>query len=322
MLAWPESQLFLTAEEISSLREACAPEFTRRCRSMRIDEDLSGYLDALYLPLAAWLVKQGERRGACLVVGLCGGQGAGKSTLATLLKSVLEAGFGKRVATMSIDDIYKTKEEREALAAHVHPLFATRGVPFTHDVSLGVGVIKRLCSGALEVPIPVFDKATDTRKPASAWACQSGPCDLVLFEGWCVGAVAQPEEALLKPVNILESKEDETGVWRRTVNQALAQDYARLFGLLDTLILLRVEGMHRVFEWRRLQEQKLAREVAAAGEVVPGLSVMSGPAVERFVMHYERLTRHILAEMPARADVVMAIDSSHNPSEIHFNQPL
>ncbi|MGH8257484.1 MAG: kinase, partial [Steroidobacteraceae bacterium] len=32
----------------------------------------------------------------------------------------------------------------------------------------------------------------------------------------------------------------------------------------------------------------------------------------RFVMHYERLTRHILAEMPGRADVLVTLDARRN----------
>ena len=34
---------------------------------------------------------------------------------------------------------------------------------------------------------------------------------------------------------------------------------------------------------------------------------MSPGEVERFIRHYERLTRHILQEMPARADLVVRL---------------
>jgi len=44
--------------------------------------------------------------------------------------------------------------------------------------------------------------------------------------------------------------------------------------------------------------------------------------VDRFVMHYERLTRHILAEMPGRADIVLDLDESHSAARVHINKPI
>ncbi len=95
--------------------------------------------------------------------------------------------------------------------------------------------------------MPVFDKAMDTRLAPDRWRRQRGPVATVLFEGWCVGAVPENEAALTQPVNVLEREEDRDGVWRRTVNEHLRGDYQRLFALIDVLILLRVDGMHRVF---------------------------------------------------------------------------
>jgi D-glycerate 3-kinase len=40
---------------------------------------------------------------------------------------------------------------------------------------------------------------------------------------------------------------------------------------------------------------------------------MSEAEIARFVGHYERLTRWILAEMPARADWVVTLDTNRNP---------
>ena len=71
-----------------------------------------------------------------LVVGICGAQGSGKSTLTAVLRKLLEM-RGLRVASLSLDDLYLTRGERRELAARIHPLLATRGVPGTHDVELG-----------------------------------------------------------------------------------------------------------------------------------------------------------------------------------------
>ncbi len=318
---WPSQQLFLTRERLAALAERCRPAFVAECRAMRIDEDLSPLLESLYLPLAAWLrARCGDDR-RTQVVGVCGAQGSGKSTLCRLLGAVLEQSFDEPAVALSIDDIYETRERRAELAAQAHPLFATRGVPGTHDVALGLDVVGRLISLGEDqaVPLPVFDKATDTRLAPDRWRCQSGPVATVLFEGWCVGAVPENEAALIDPINILEREEDRDGVWRRTVNERLRGDYQRLFALIDVLILLRVDSMRRVFEWRRLQEHKLA---AASAAKSADTRIMTDEQVDRFVMHYERLTRHILAEMPARADIVFDLDESHSAARVHINNPI
>jgi D-glycerate 3-kinase len=94
-----------------------------------------------------------------------------------------------------------------------------------------------------------------------------------------------------------------------------------LYGLIDVQLLLQGEGMHKVYEWRRLQERKLAAKAAEAESGATALRTMSEAEVDRFIMHYERLTRHILAEMPERADVVLPIDDTHNPASVRINRP-
>jgi D-glycerate 3-kinase len=318
---WPSLQLFLTKERLAALAERCRPAFVAECRAMRIDEDLSPLLESLYLPLAAWLRARRGDHGSTQVVGVCGAQGSGKSTFCRLLGTVLETAFGEPAVALSIDDIYETRERREELAAEVHPLFATRGVPGTHDVALGIDIVGRLISLGEDqaVPLPVFDKAMDTRLAPDRWHCQRGPVASVLFEGWCVGAVPENEAALTDPINSLEREEDRDGVWRRTVNESLRGDYQRLFALIDVLILLRVDGMHQVFEWRRLQEHKLAAEASAKAA---DTRIMTDEQLDRFIMHYERLTRHILSEMPDRADIVFDLDESHSAARVHINNPI
>jgi D-glycerate 3-kinase len=45
---------------------------------------------------------------------------------------------------------------------------------------------------------------------------------------------------------------------------------------------------------------------------------MSDTEVLHFISHYERLTRHILNEMPARADVLVALDASRQPTVLRL----
>lgn len=239
------------------------------------------------------------------VVGLCGAQGSGKSTLASAVAREADA-LGLVTAVISIDDIYLALAERLALARAVHPLLRTRGVPGTHDVGLGLSLLEALDRGESAL-LPRFDKALDDRLPQALWDHGSAGCQLVLFEGWCVGALPQTEDALVAPINALEADEDRDGIWRRYANRALAGSYQRLFARIDALVLLAAPGFDVVLDWRREQEAAL------------GARAMGEGALARFVQHYERLTRHILAEMPGRADLVIELDSGRAPLAIRRN---
>jgi D-glycerate 3-kinase len=267
-------------------------------------------------PLAARIEGLRSRLGQPVVVGLCGSQGSGKSTMAAFLQGLLEA-EGRRVAALSLDDLYLTHAARAELARTRHPLFATRGVPGTHDVALGERTLDALTHATLpgETRLPRFDKAADDPVPEVAWPVQATPGDVVLFEGWCVGARPQAVAELEMPVNALERDEDGDGSWRRTVNAKLAGAYQHLFGRLDALVLIQAPGFEAVMAWRSLQEAKLAARLAASGE--PGRT-MTEAEIARFIQHYERLTRHILAEMPARADAVVALGADHRVTGVRY----
>ena len=250
------------------------------------------------------------RRNHPLVVGICGSQGSGKTTLTGVLASEL-AGRGYRVASLSLDDLYLTRASRVALAATVHPLLATRGVPGTHDVDLGLGLFDSLGEPG-HARLPCFDKACDDRCSEERWTTIETPVDIFLFEGWCVGAVAQSPDALLEPINSIEQCEDPHGVWRRYVNEQLATRYAHLFSRIDLLILLAAPGFEVVQDWRWEQEEELRRRLLAANGDVS--SLMGRGELERFISLYERITRHILLEMPQRADVLVKLDRERNMS--------
>ncbi len=236
-----------------------------------------------------------------LVLGLCGAQGSGKSTLAAALVDAATR-RGLAAAALSLDDLYRTRAERSVLAREVHPLLATRGVPGTHDVALGLDLLVRIEAGEA-VCLPRFDKATDDRAPEAQWTAVPGSLDLLVFEGWCVGARPQAAAALVDPVNALEAGEDADGHWRRWVNAELAGDYQRLFARIGVLVLLAAPGFEVVADWRLEQEQA-------------GAGVMDAGQIARFIQHYERLTRHILAEMPDRADLVIRLDRDRKPLAI------
>ncbi len=268
----------------------------------RLPETYRTVVDQFWQPLATRIARDATARRP-LIVGINGAQGSGKTTVCRFLEVLLRA-RGLRTVTLSLDDLYLTQPERHVLAKQIHPLFATRGVPGTHAVGMGMAIIEAALVGR-SFTLPRFDKARDDR--AELGEAITGPVDVLLLEGWCVGAVAQPLSALATPANTLESQEDDGGIWRGLVNRFLAGDYARLFGLIDLLVMLKVESFGYVLRNRSLQETKLR----AANPQAPGL--MGDDALTRFVAHYERLTRWMLVEMPGRADIVFDIGPDQKP---------
>jgi D-glycerate 3-kinase len=277
-------------------------------------------VEAVHRPVASAIARRQADLRRPMVVGLCGSQGSGKSTMAAFLKALLQD-QGLRAAILSLDDLYLPRGQREHLARTAHPLLLTRGAPGTHDPGLGMALIDILTdrSGA-EVSLPRFDKAEDDRAAAQTWPRVRAPIDVVLLEGWCVGAAPQPDTVLGEPINPLERDQDADGRWRRYVNAQLKGDYARLFSRIDVLALLQAPSFDVVFGWRALQEKRLAERVAREG--ISGRRVMSDEEIGAFLMHYQRLTEWILEEMPGRADIVMPLDPNHRITGVRFRSVL
>ena len=265
-----------------------------------------------------WLVQQAlaasaARAGRGLrVFGICGLQGSGKSTLAAqLVAAARQAGLA--AASVSLDDFYLTAAQRRRLARDVHPLLAIRGPPGTHDLDLALETFAALRRG-LTRPLPRFDKAGDDRLAPEHWADTPAPLDLLVFEGWCLGVPAESEEALREPLNPLERDEDPDGRWRRWCNAALARDYPPLWAHVDVLWFLQPRGFETVHAWRGEQE----RALQAAH---PGHTGMDDAALDRFIQHYERVSRQALRTMPGIADACVALDSERQPLHVRLRQP-
>lgn len=272
----------------------------------RLPEAYRHTIDNALLPLAAALAQRARFSDHMVLVGLCGAQGSGKSTAAAALVELL-AREELPAAALSIDDFYLPRAQRAALARDVHPLLATRGVPGTHDVELAQATIDSL-AGDEPVLLPVFDKASDDRLPRRQWRPAAGPLRVVILEGWCVGARPQGAAQLAVPVNTLEREEDPDGRWRAHVNAALAGPYRPLFDRLSPMVLLEAPSFEVVHGWRAQQEHKLRARLEAQGADTS--RVMDDAGIARFIAHYERVTRHILAEMPQRADHLIRLSAT------------
>lgn len=233
------------------------------------------------------------------VIGVTGAQGAGKSTLARQLVHAATA-RGLRAATVSLDDLYLGRRARARLARGVHPLFATRGPPGTHDLARGEAVLAAHRAGR-PVRLPRYDKWHDRPVPPSRWPAPR-TLDLLVFEGWCIGVPPQPDTALARPVNALEREDDAGGGWRRAVNAQLAGPYRALWSHIDLLVALHAPGFDVVPAWRAGQEASVRARRGGAG--------MSAAEIARFVAHFERLTRHALRVMPRHADLLVTLDTA------------
>ena len=199
------------------------------------------------------------------------------------------------------------------MAKIVHPLFRVRGVPGTHDTRLLSNCIKRLRKKKFrKVMIPKFDKSIDNRLPKKKWQIIKKKPDVIIFEGWCVGATPQRNKDLIKPINLLEKVKDKKKIWRKKVNNELKIKYKKIFNLIDLIIFLKVPSFKHVFKWRLLQENKLKL-------YSKGKKIMSLKEIKTFVMYYERLTKHMLKNMSKKANSVIKIDNQHRLKSIKLN---
>jgi D-glycerate 3-kinase len=268
----------------------------------RLPESFRRTFDEVCVPFADRATDWRRDFGRTALVGLCGSQGSGKSTIATATARLLTQ-RGLNAVALSLDDFYLGREARSWLAGRVHRLLQVRGPPGTHDVALACAVLDSL-RGKGTTPLPGFDKAADERRPKSSWRQVEGPVDVVIFEGWCVGARPEPSDRLTAHINTLERRDDPSRAWRSYVNRQLGEGYQALWGRLDRLVLLQAPGFEVVRGWRSEQEAKL-RAKSGGG--------MSDAEIGQFIQHYERLTRWILEEMPGRADWVVKLNPDRTP---------
>ncbi|KAG1264161.1 hypothetical protein G6F65_014404 [Rhizopus arrhizus] len=111
------------------------------------------------------------------VLAISGLQGSGKSTLAAQVVARAQA-RGLNAATLSIDDVYLTRVQRQRLARQVHPLLITRGPPGTHDLPLAHAVLDAVAARQ-PFAMPRFDKLADERLPEAQWPRLQQPLDLL-----------------------------------------------------------------------------------------------------------------------------------------------
>ena len=266
-----------------------------------------------YIPMSFWIEKKYKKKGRTLFLGFSGGQGSGKTTVTGILKIILKKFFKRKIQVSSIDDFYKTLKDRNKMSYTLHPLFKTRGVPGTHDINL----IKKFFSFIKRkkfkrFKLPKFDKSLDDRLKKKYWYNVKKRPEIVILEGWCVGAKPQSSFLIKKPINILEKNEDKELKWRKYVNEKLKKEYKRLFAMIDYFIFMKIPNFNVVFKWRLLQENKLRKKTRLKKKV------MSYNEVKHFIMFYQRITLQMIKDLSKSASIVMLLKTNHEIKKVLF----
>ncbi len=254
------------------------------------------------------------------LIGVAGAQGSGKSYQCRILAMANQPRF----AHFSLDDVYLTKAERVWRADNissfstvrdedgnfeirhvarplVEQMLLTRGPPGTHDLKLAQALIARLREQGA-TPLPRFDKAADDRAPESAWPIFQGAAEAIVIDGWCIGAKPSPPS---KPINDIE-QDDVEGIWRRETQTQLTKTYAPFFESFDAIVYLRPPNWEIVRSWRGQQEQQTLGRTLTPAE---------NARLDRFMMHYERITRSMMAGNHS-ANWVVQLDEARKVTRI------
>ena len=276
-------------------------------------QDKIGQLNNFYIPISDFIYKKHKKNKKTLIIGLAGGQGSGKSTIAKILKIILKKKYKLNVINFSIDDYYKTLKDRKLMSKKINKLFLTRGVPGTHDIDLIKNHLSILKKKFLtKIKIPKFDKSKDDRVSKNKWIKINKKQDIVIFEGWCVGATSQNDKILKKPINNLEKFEDDKFTWRKKVNNELKTRYKKTFNLIDIFIFLQVPSFKHVYKWRLLQEKKLKLKSK-------GKKIMKNSQIKNLIMYYERMTKNMIKIFSRKANIVIKLDKKHKLNQLKFN---
>ena len=270
-------------------------------------KDKEKMIKSFLIPLSFWISNKTDNKKP-YSVGLAGGQGSGKTTISSILKIILQKYFKLKVFKISIDDFYRTRKEREMLSKKIHPMLMTRGVPGTHDIEMMLNFFKKAKSKKFRnIKLPNFDKAIDDRAHKNKWYQLNEKPDVIIFEGWCVGAKPESEKTLKKSINSLEKAKDAKHIWRKHVNTQLQSKYKKLYSELNCLIYLKAKNFNLLQKWRLKQEHKLWLKSKKSSK----LKIMSKGDVINFMQTYQRITENMFRHMPKYASIIFNLNSKH-----------
>ena len=187
-------------------------------------------------------------------------------------------------------------------------MLLTRGVPGTHDINMMLNFFRKSKSKKFNrLKLPKFNKAIDDRYNKKKWYDLKKKPDVIIFEGWCVGAKPEKNNTLKRSINSMEKLKDQKQIWRKYVNQQLKSKYKNLYSQLNCLIYLKAKNFNLLQKWRLKQERKLWLNNTRKLD----LKIMSKSDVISFMQTYQRITQNMFKYMPKYASIIFNLNTNH-----------
>ena len=273
-------------------------------------------IKSFLIPISFWIANKNQNKKP-YIVGLAGGQGTGKTTISSIISIILRKYFKLNVFIISIDDFYKTRKERFLLSKKIHNLLKTRGVPGTHDTSIILDFLNKVKHKNFKpLKLPKFNKAADDRFKKELWYSINKRPDVIIFEGWCIGARPQKNYQLKKHINSVEKLNDQNLIWRKYVNYQLKKNYRKLFNQLNCLLYLKAKNFNLLQKWRLKQERKLL----TFSREYKNLKIMNKKEVIHFMKTYERITKNMFKDAPKYASIILNLNSNHQIKSVFYKK--
>jgi len=201
-----------------------------------------------YSELLHWVVSKKNKK-MPLFVGISAPQGAGKTTLSRILVSVLRQ-TGWVAEALSVDDFYLTHSQQIDLSLRFknNAFLQSRGYPGTHDVTLGVEILKSLRSLKSEEKcrIPRYDKSAHhgkgDRRSESESTVITGPVDFIFLEGWMLGFQPSRKKTLSSDFHEIDG---------------FLASYSAWTDQLDAFIHLQPKEVRQIPAWRIEAEERM-----------------------------------------------------------------
>lgn len=230
----------------------------------------------LWLPLALKLAEKRQQLNRVLIQGILGGQGTGKTTLGKVL-TILLAELGYQTVSLSLDDLYKTYNDRQILQQQ-DPRLIWRGPPGTHDVQLGLDFLTQcqqlFDQNQVNIAIPRFDKSLHQGAGDRTTPEVINQVDIVLLEGWFVGVYPIDINTFASAPWPISTEQDRQ--FARDMNAKLIE-YSPLWQKLDQLMILHPKDYRLSLLWRKQAEQEM---------IAQGKSGMGEGTIEKFVQYF------------------------------------
>ena len=259
------------------------------------------YICKYILPIIQYIDKTNDKKFI-----ISGSQGSGKSTLSKLIKIIIEKTSSKKVMLLSIDDYYLSKIDRYNISQQIHPLLITRGVPGTHNIKKLKEHLGQFKKKQFPIITPTFNKLKDD---ISKKTKVFNKADILILEGWCCGAKPIENKFLKINLNKVEKELDKDFKWRKYYNSKLKKEYQQIFKTFDRTIYLQPPSFESVLKWRYAQEKNNALKSQ-------NKNFMNKKDLHTFIQHYEKLTKWMIKTMPAKADILIKIDSNQKIKKV------